>query len=444
MALEWVVVLIFAAVVTGIITKPWGVNEAVPALIGGVLVVALGVVGLSDLRSVFQIVSSPAVIDLSTVIMATILDRAGFFRWAAQKVAIKANGSGKRLLVYAMLLSFFMTLFFNNDGSILITTPILVEMVKRLKLKPKQAIPILLGSALIASASSAPIGVSNIANLIALKIVGLNLNVYAELMFLPSMLGIAVCGSLLYLLFRKPVNFQYDLRLEPKPVLPPPGPGHKHHHLLDLPLFRFGITVVVAVRFGFFAASAMNIPPQLVAVVGALILLMYYLARKPRELRHIIRAVPWHVFLFVFGMYLLVFALKNIGLTSFLGQLLVIFVGRSLLGHVYGTGILLTIMSTLMNNLPAVMIGTTVLTQMHLPVQVLQMSYLASILGSDVGSLLVPMGTLASLLWFYIIGKSFRFSWWDYMRVSFLVIVPSLIVSLMALWGWGLLTFPHA
>lgn len=76
-----------------------------------------------------------------------------------------------------------MTMVFNNDGSILITTPIIIHIVTLLKIKPHQKIPFLISGALIATAASAPIAVSNISNLIALKIVGLSLNSYINMMF---------------------------------------------------------------------------------------------------------------------------------------------------------------------------------------------------------------------------------------------------------------------
>ena len=108
---------------------------------------------------------------MATIVMAIVLESFGFFNWVAEKLAEKAKGSGIRLFWYVNLLCFLMTLFFNNDGSILITTPILVMLLNNMGLKNHQKIPYLLSGALIATASSAPIGVSNIVNLIALKIV---------------------------------------------------------------------------------------------------------------------------------------------------------------------------------------------------------------------------------------------------------------------------------
>jgi arsenical pump membrane protein len=96
-----------------------------------------------------------------------------------------------------------MTLLFNNDGSIMITTPILILLLKNLQLKPHQQMPYLLSGALIATASSAPIGVSNIVNLIALKIINMTLFMQTEMMLVPGITGLAFMSVLMFLVLRK-------------------------------------------------------------------------------------------------------------------------------------------------------------------------------------------------------------------------------------------------
>ena len=125
----------------------------------------------ADIADIIDKIGGASITIMATIVMAVILESFGFFHWAAAKLASLAKGSGYRLYWYIQLLCFLMTLLFNNDGSILITTPILILLLKNLRLKPHQQIPYLLSGALIATASSAPIGVSNIVNLIALKII---------------------------------------------------------------------------------------------------------------------------------------------------------------------------------------------------------------------------------------------------------------------------------
>lgn len=153
---------------------------------------------------------------MATIVMAVILESFGFFHWAAAKLATLARGSGYRLYWYIQLLCFLMTLLFNNDGSIMITTPILILLLKNLRLKPHEAIPYLLSGALIATASSAPIGVSNIVNLIALQIVHMTLYMHTAMMFVPATLGLIFMSWLMFVVVKKKLpkklpDLSYDI-----------------------------------------------------------------------------------------------------------------------------------------------------------------------------------------------------------------------------------------
>ncbi|MNR40408.1 Arsenical pump membrane protein [compost metagenome] len=107
------------------------------------------------------------------------------------------------------------------------------------------------------------------------------------------------------------------------------------------------------------------------------------------------------------------------------------------LSAVVVSGGLLTIMSNLLNNLPAALVGTLSLTQMNLEPQTRQLAYLANILGSDVGALITPIGTLASLIWLFILRQhDVQLSWKDYMKVTVVIIPAGLLISLLSLYAW--------
>ena len=84
------------------------------------------------------------------------------------------------------------------------------------------------------------------------------------------------------------------------------------------------------------------------------------------------------------------------------------------------------------------MIATLSLTNMDLDLSVLQLSYLASVIGADIGSLILPMGTLATLLWMFILRQHhIQFSWWQYTKIAVIVIPVGLLVSLASLFLWS-------
>jgi len=371
--------------------------------------------------------------------MTIVLESVGFFRWVAVNIIYYAKGSGRRLYLYVIFLCYFTTLFFNNDGGILITTPIIINAVNQLKLKPHQKIPYLLSGALVATASSAPIAVSNLANLIALNIVGLDLNTYVKLLFFPSMFGITVMVGLLYFYFRSDLPKSINKMTVKNQLI-----GEKRHPLetdervqIDWPLFKGAIVVVILTRCSYFILSPYGIPLEFIGITGAVILLLLRWFRLRKGFVDVIRRTPWHVLLFAFCMYVIVFALNNIGLTSNIVSYITPIISHSYFNAIFLFGALLTVLSNLLNNLPSVMIGTMSLTHMDLSQHTLQISYLASIVGSDIGSLLTPIGTLATLLWMFILKKNhIHFSWGQYFKITFMIIPITTLVTLLSFYLW--------
>lgn len=439
---------IFFITILFVLWRPFGINEYIPVTVGAVILILMGVVSFLDVYKIIGVVSGASITILSTIVMSIVLESIGFFRWASINLANKANGSGVKLFWYINLLCFLMTLFFNNDGSILITTPIIIQTLTLLNLKTHQKIPFLLSGALVATGSSAPIGVSNLANLIALKIVGLDLNTYAGMMFVPSMVGIIAITFLLYLYFKQDIPrkipilplgssslirtdsivnrklhpFASDLNIEPAP---------------DWKMFQICITIVVIIRISFFALAPLGVSTEIPAVIGAILLLGVRWRRTGKNPTDVFKKTPWHILIFALGMYIIIYALHNVGLTSIIIDQLGEKISSNLFNTVFITGLLLTILSNLCNNLPSIMIGTLALTEMGLDLTVLQVAYLANVIGADIGSLLFPMGTLASLLWIFILRENnIPIRWGQYIKVTIVVIPIGLLISLLSLYLW--------
>ncbi|MNH89354.1 Arsenical pump membrane protein [compost metagenome] len=437
---QWLTFGVFVCTIILLMWRPGRINESIPTSLGALILILVGAVSYKHILEVFGIVSGAAVTILSTIVMSIILESIGFFRWVAFNLVERARGSGVKLFWLILLLCFLMTLFFNNDGSILITTPIIIQIANILELKPKQKIPYLLSGALIATVSSAPIGVSNLANLIALRIVGLDLNQYTVMMFVPSMMGILCISALLYLYFQRDIPRKISknpIRYSLKPGKHPLLHNHEIDNQVDWWLFRVCIGIVVLIRGGFFLAEDFGVPIELVALIGVVLMIAVRWYRTKKGLRDVMTKTPWHILLFAFSIYVIVNSLHRAGMTEWLITLLQPFAEKSEASLIAASGLMLTLLSNLVNNLPSVMIGTFAVTDMGLEQQPLQLAYLANIMGSDIGALLTPVGTLATLLWMYILKNNhIHISWKQYMKVTIIVIPIGLIVSLMSLYVW--------
>ncbi|MGM9927412.1 MAG: arsenic transporter [Bacillus sp. (in: firmicutes)] len=439
-----IALIVFLMTTIIIFWRPKGIHEAWPAAIGAVIIILAGVVTKSDLLDIIDKIGGASITVIATIVMAVILESFGFFHWVATKLVILAKGSGYRLYWYIQLLSFLMTLLFNNDGSILITTPILILLLKNLRLKPHQQISYLLSGALIATAASTPIGVSNIVNLIALEIVDMPLYLHTAMMFIPAMIGLCFMSILMFILLKKKlpeslpaVSYDFEQVFFTKNFHPLKGKlsvenkRERTRFMLKILFFVFLLRCLI------FVASYFSIPIEIVAIIGSLVLLLwrwYHLRSNPID---ILKKTPWQVLLFAFSMYVIIYGLHNAGMTSILIFISQPIVNKGLLEASFLMSGLVSILSNFFNNHPALLIGTITLTELQLDATTLKTMYLASIVGSDIGSLLLPIGTLASLMWLDILKQNkIKVKWKEYLRVTIIVIPLTLIVTIVLLYCW--------
>lgn len=437
-------VFVFLMTMLVIFWRPKGINEAWPATIGAGIIIITGIVTQDHVLDILHKIGGASITIISTIVMAVILESFGFFHWSASRLAVLARGSGFRLYWYIQLLCFLMTLLFNNDGSILITTPILILLLRNFRLKPHHQIPYLLTGALIATASSTPIGVSNIVNLISLKIVDMTLFMYTVMMFVPAMLGLMFMSILMYILVKNtlpkklpPMTYDIEQSFFTKKFHPLKGTvsvetkRQRTKFMLRILLF------VLLIRCSIFVASFLSIPIEIIAVLGSLVLLIwrwYYLRTNPYD---ILKKTPWHILIFAFSMYVIIYGLHNSGLTVLLLKICEPIVEQGIFQATLLMGSLVSILSNFFNNHPALLIGTITLTEMNLDPITLKTMYLASIIGSDIGALLLPIGTLASLIWMHILKQNkMKVEWKDYLRISLIAVPLTLIVTVILLSAW--------
>ena len=444
-----VTILVFLTTMLVIFWRPRGLNEAWPASIGAGIILLTGIVTRTDILDIVSKISGASITIIATIVMAVTLESFGFFHWVAAKLTNLSKGSGYRLYWNIQLLCFLMTLLFNNDGSILITTPILIMLLKNLKLKPHQQMPYLLSGVLIATASSAPIGVSNIVNLIALNIVDMSLWMHTAMIFVPATLGLLFMSGLMFLVLRKKlpeklpestIDIEESFFLKDfhplKTKISIDTTSKRAKFMMKILLFVFMMRCLL------FVASYISVPIEAVAVLGSVVLLIwrwYHLRTNPVD---ILKKTPWYILIFAFSMYVIIYGLHNVGLTTLLVNVFEPIVNKGLFQASFVMGGLVSILSNFFNNHPALMIGTITLTEMGLDPITLKTIYLANIIGSDMGSLLLPIGTLASLIWMHILKRNkIKVTWKDYLSVSLIVIPISTIVTLALLFCWVQLVF---
>lgn len=462
----WLTLGVFAVTVVLMTVRPGGMNEAIPTALGGAVLLAAGIVPLAKLADVFEVAGGAAFTILSAVLMAIVLDGIGGFRWVAGNLAYRAQGSGYRLYWLVVLFCFAMTLFFNNDGSILVTTPVIIRLCGMLELDMRQKIPYLLSGALVATASSAPIGVGSLTNVMSLHYAGLDLDRYTAYMLVPSVLAIAAIAGTLLVCFRhdiprsvatfpggpptaEKVPYGYHSRmlvdrLADSRETPTRTPLHAHplpsgnHSFVDWRRFRYCIATVVLFRAGLFLAEDVGIAAELLALCGVLALLAARFYRIGTGIGDVFARMSWHVLLLAFGIAIIVEAFRDAGAVAMLADRLAPYANAGDGQAVAAAGLTLAALSSAFHQLPSVLIGAMSMAEMGLDPQTMQLAYFAGMIGSGIGSLLTPAGTLAMLLWMSLLRKhQIAFTWKAYIKTSIVVIPVGLLVGLCSLYGWA-------
>ncbi len=416
--------LIFLATLILVIWQPRGLGIGWSASIGALAALLAGVIQVSDIPVVWNIVWNATGAFVAVIVISLLLDKAGFFEWAALHVARWGAGNGRRLFVMLVLLGAAVAALFANDGAALILTPIVIAMLAALRFSPKATLAFVMAAGFIADTASLPLVVSNLVNIVSSDYFDIGFARYAAVMAPVNLVSVAATLAALACFFRKDIPADYDLARLKRP----------EQAIHDRATFITGWWVLAMLLAGFFWLDEAGIPISLVAAAGALVLLAVAARGHRISTREVLRGAPWQVVVFSLGMYLVVYGLRNAGLTAYLTALLERCAGYGVWGAALGTGFITAILSSVMNNMPTVLVGALAIDATSTQGVVREAMIYANVIGADLGPKITPIGSLATLLWLHVLSaKDIQISWGYYFRVGILLTLPILLVTLSAL-----------
>lgn len=413
---------IFLITLTFIVWQPKGLQIGTTAVIGALLALFAGVVNFDDVITVTNIVWDATLSFIGIIILSMILDEIGFFEYAAIKMAKFSGGNGHKMFVYILLLGAVVAAFFANDGAALILTPILLAKMKYLKMNPLAIFAFLLAGGFIGDSASNPLVISNLTNIVTAGYFDIGFVEYAKNMFLPNLLSIIASIAVLWIYFRKDIPFKVDVSELPE----------ASSVIKNQTMFKFSWFFLAFLMVGYFVGDYYDLPISLFALSGALIFLAIATRYKAIKPIMTIKAAPWQIVWFSIGLYVVVYGLKNAGLTDIIASWISFLNNSGNATAIIGTGFLSAIISSVMNNMPTIMI---------MDIAIDKVGYIgnealvyANILGSNLGPKMTPIGSLATLLWLHVLAKKgVKITWSEYMKVGLVITPPVLLASLIGL-----------
>ena len=424
---------IFVATLVLVIWQPRGLGIGWSALSGAAVALLTGVVGWGDVGTVWNIVWDATFTFVALIVISLVLDEAGFFAWAALHVARWGGGSGQRLFPLIVGLGAVIAAVFANDGAALLLTPIVIAILLRLNFPPAGALAFVVACGFVADTTSLPLVVSNLVNIVTANFFDISFGRYAAVMVPVNLVSLAATLLVLWLWFRRdiPASYRLDKLEEPRRAVRDPA------------VFRTAFPLLGLLLVAYFVTGPLGVPIAFVTGAAALVLLgvagRWFSGGRGAvvDLPKVLRGAPWQIVLFSIGMYLVVYGLGNAGLTDIAAGVLRWLGGQGTLVATVGTGFVVAALASVMNNMPATLVGALAIDRADVAPLTRELMVYANVVGNDLGPKFTPIGSLATLLWLHVLaGKGQRITWGQYMKVGLVLTPPVLFATLVALWVW--------
>ena len=416
-ASSWPVWTIAAIATAGVIFRPFFWPEFVWAVLGAALLVGLRLMTPADALAGMLRGTDVYLFLTGMMLLAELARQVGLFDWLAAEAAAIAKGSAARLFALVFAVGTVVTVFLSNDATAVVLTPAVAAVVRTARVK--DPLPYLFICAFIANAASFVLPISNPANLVIYGSHMPPLLQWLPRFALPSLLAILSTFAVLRWTQRASLRKPIAVDIEPTPLTPCGK------------LAALGIAITAAVLLTASAAGFQLGLPTFAAGSATAVLVLTRSGRGPTA---VLKSISWGVLPLVAGLFVLVQALENTGVTEDLAVVLHSLTQWSAAGATWIAGAVLALACNLMNNLPAGLVAGRVVQIAAVPDHVRA----AVLIGVDLGPNLSVTGSLATILWLTALRREqVLVGAWHFLKLGALVMPPALLLATAATFAFG-------
>ena len=354
---------------------------------------------------------------LSMTGISIFLDEMGLFSFLAYKVVQKSKSSQVKIYFALCALIAILTMFTSNDIVILTFTPFIIFFCKRTKCNP---IPYLVSEFILANTWSMMFIIGNPTNIYLGSYFGINFIDYFKVMAIPTLLAGIVELLILFLLFRKSLKTPFEY-------------SDEEAKLNDLPLTIIGVCILAICTILLVVSSYVDfLEMYLVSLISFAVLIIACViysvikAQKPEHLFGTFKRLPYELIPFLLGMFTISLSLTYYGVSASLCE----FFGNKISNLVYGFSSLAA--CNLVNNIPMSVLFSEIISSSGAELTTLPVY--SSIVGSNLGAFITPLGALAGIMWMGILANhKVKYTFIDFVKYGLIIGIPTALTALLVL-----------
>lgn len=400
------------------------IEPAGAAILGAVITMAVGLLPGAALFRSLKFLSMPVLTIVSLMVITLIAERAGFFRLLAWKIARASNGNGTKLFTYLFFAGTITGTLFTNDAAVLIFTPMVYELIEEIgdeSWTTVNKIPYYFAVLYVANLVGAFV-ISNPINLIVSRWFDIGFIEYAKWMVIPAVMSMVVTYFGMRLFFRRSIPSK--CRIEPKTKIKIENQGF---------IVTCGF-VLLFTLFGFFTEHWTGIPVAFIAAAGAISLIFVNQTLGQGSFIPVAKGIGWDVIIFVIGIFVVVNGLRLSGFTNIIGDYIMKALIPGLNMSTYITSFMAAGFSAVMNNHPVADMMAIAIRDLPLADTSSRILALSALIGGDLGPKMLPIGSLAALMWFRILrNKGVEISYGFYIKIGIPITLLAILFSVLIL-----------